>query len=51
MLIACFKHPYHESKVLPGDLAARGVKSAAVGDRLRTDAPAGAFTPEPPKPP
>jgi len=51
MKMACFKGHYHDPKALLVDFEARGVKSAAVGARLRVDPPAGALTLEPSTPP
>ena len=45
MRIACFKDHYHDQRAFLVDLEARGVKSAAVGARLRIDASAGTLTP------
>jgi hypothetical protein len=51
MLIACFKHHYHDQKALLVDFEAHGVKLAAMGASLRIAAPTGVLTPEPPTPP
>jgi hypothetical protein len=40
MKMACFNSHYHNPRDLPVDLEARGVKTAAAGDRLETGAAA-----------